>query len=680
LAVVDGDRPLLTAERSEVSGLDYAWPSTVTIDRLHVRKPWALIDRVSGRLPVLDAVTAAPPTDSAATRGPRSTAERLKPASGDTRPGLQLTVRRSVIENGAATIAAATTRPPSTIEITGAGLVLLDLTWPARGPTGITLRATLPGAGALEARGQLRLDTSTIETSVSLDRVDLATFQPFLPVRARIGGKINADLQIKGTLVPLALTATGQLGVSDASLGDGQRSLVTVKRLDLAGLTAEWPRRRATIQRIAVREPWALVERDDRGGLPLLALIAPDQGDGTASPAPGTAASKVEAPHVQVGALAIEEGFVRFTDRTTSPAFVEEASRLTVSARALSTEPSTRSEIAVTARLTGGAQLELRGLVGPIGGPLFVDAKGQLSGLALNRVNPYVNRLLGWIARRGSVSATTQFRIRDDRLEADSEIVIGQPQFVPSRRGDEVRERVGVPLDLLVSLLENTQREVRLSVPVTGTLSSREFDFGDAVWEAIRKAAINVLALPVSWIGKIFYTADARIDSIAIWPVYFEPGTTRLQRGFDAHAERLATFMRRTPAIVYALKPVMAVADVEALKRDAVRLRLDALARDAGQADPATAAARLFTERFPGRPVPSEMKATLDELARDEPSPDEALRALAASRLALTRRELEAKGVDGTRLRTSEGAVPVEASGAGRVEFEMIPDAGETSS
>jgi hypothetical protein len=144
---------------------------------------------------------------------------------------------------------------------------------------------------------------------------------------------------------------------------------------------------------------------------------------------------------------------------------------------------------------------------------------------------------------------------------------------------------------------------------VTGTLSSREFDFGDAVWEAIRKAAINVLALPVSWIGKIFYTADARIDSIAIWPVYFEPGTTLLQRGFDAHAERLATFMGRTPAIVYALKPVMTVADIDALKRDAVRQRIDAPARGTGAGGPGNGRRAAVLERFRAGRSP-EMTAT----------------------------------------------------------------------
>jgi len=281
---------------------------------------------------------------------------------------------------------------------------------------------------------------------------------------------------------------------------------------------------------------------------------------------------------LEVGTLVVEEGFVRFTDRTTTPRFVEEASRLAFTANKVGTAPTTRSEIMLSARLTGGAQVELQGTIGAIGGPLYADLRGKLSGLALNRTNPYLNKLLGWVAHQGSIGFTTQFQIRDDKLVAENEIVVGQPLFVPSRRGDEVRKRVGVPLDLLVSLLENTRKEVRLAVPVTGVLSSRQFDFGDAMWDAIRKAAINVLALPVSWVGKMLYTKEARIDTISIWPVNFEPGTTTMRRGFDKHAERLATFLRETPRIAFEMKPVMTVEDVDALKREALKKHIDALA------------------------------------------------------------------------------------------------------
>ncbi len=127
--------------------------------------------------------------------------------------------------------------------------------------------------------------------------------------------------------------------------------------------------------------------------------------------------------------------------------------------------------------------------------------------------------------------------------------------------------------------------------------------------------------------------------------------------------------MRDTPAVAFALKPVMTVEDVDALKREAVRQRL---AGGGAQPD-AAAAATLFTQRFPGRPVPGELDAVIAELAKEEPSPASGLRALAAQRLDVTRRELTGKGVDAARLRPSDAAVPIEASGAGRVEFEMMP-------
>ena len=678
LTVTSGQQQLLTAAHAEVTGLDYTWPATVNIDRLRVQKPWAVIDRVSGKLPLLDALV--PPLSPA-----HGAAQRSGSAAGAAPVPLRFTIRRSAIEDGAATIVDASVSPPGRLEITGARATLRDLAWPARGPSRFVLRASTPAGGAVEARGHLRLDPPSIDTKLVLVGIDLAPFQPFVATRARIAGTADVDLQVKGPLAPLALSITGQVAVTDASLGDGDRPLATAKRLEVAGIVAEWPRRRATVERIFVREPWALVERDASGNLPLLALIRPEPTDGMETAAPSTRSATAPTtraanlPSIEVAALVVEEGFIRFTDRTTKPAFVEEASRLAVTARGVGTAPATRSQLSVGASLTGGGQLELGGTMGPLGGPLFVDISGKLSGLALNRVNPYVNGLLGWIARQGSVGATTHFRIRDDQLEAENEVVIGQPQLVPSRRGDEVRKRVGVPLDLLISLLENTRNEVHLSVPVTGTISSRRFDFGDAVWDAIRKAAINVLALPVSWVGKIFYTADSRIDTIAIWPVSFEPGTTQMRRGIDSHAARLATFMRETPAVAFTLKPVMTVEDVDALKREAVGQRLDALARGASQTNPAAIASRLFAERFPGRPVPAEIDAMVHELARQEPSPDAALRALATQRLDLTRRGLESKGVDPARLRTSDGTVPVEASGAGRVEFEMAPLAASAS-
>jgi len=376
---------------------------------------------------------------------------------------------------------------------------------------------------------------------------------------------------------------------------------------------------------------------------------------------------------VRVGTLTVEEGFVRFVDRTTTPTFTEEASRIALTGRGLGTARDSRGQMTMAGRLTGGAPFELKGTVGAIGGPLNFDLEGKLTDFPLPRVNPYSNKLIGWVARRGAFGATVRYKVVDNRVEATNEVLIGQPDYMPSRSGDEVRDRVGVPFGVLISLLKNPKGEIRLSVPVSGDIASRQFDMSEAFWAAVRKTAVGVMALPVSWIGKIFYTEDARIETVRIWPVYFEAGTTKFAPGFEQHADRLAGFLRDAPGVALAMKPILTVDDIAALKRDAVRRRIDAAAHEPGQAGgPEAIAARLFAERFPDRQAPAGLEALVTELAKTEPNPDAAVKALAAQRVEATRSRLLAKGtVTPERLRVTEGLVPVEGSGLGRVEFEI---------
>jgi hypothetical protein len=386
---------------------------------------------------------------------------------------------------------------------------------------------------------------------------------------------------------------------------------------------------------------------------------------------PEGSATPSQLPAIEIGTAIVEEGFIRFVDRTTTPAFAEEMSRLNSTARTLGSAPDSRSPFTITGRLTGGAPFNLEGTVGPPLGPLRLEVRGKLENLALSHLNPYLRQYFGWVARRGALSVTVDYRIENDRLDAKNEVVVSSPDVAPSRRGDQLRAKVGVPVDTLVSLLKDARGEVKMSVPVTGVVSAREFDFGDAVWEGVRKTVINVLALPVSWIGKVFYTEDSRIDTIQIWPVTFEPGSTQVRRDIAAQVERLATFLRDAPGLSLMLKPVVTAEDVAALAREVARKRLEAFTRESREPVEA-AAARLFKERFPDRSAPATLDAIVEELAKAEDLPQDPLNALARSRVELLRRELVTRaGVDAARLRVSEGLIPVEASGQGRVEFEI---------
>ncbi len=674
MAFGDAGAPLMTAARLQATGIDFAWPATVTVDRIDLQKPWARIEQAAdGSFPLRALLE---PPDPPAGAPPRE-----GPAAGIP-PTLDVRVRRAGIDGGVFDIVDSTVRPTARAQIHDARLTIRNFTWPAREPAAVRLRATTGSGGTVNARGNLRLDTQAVDLQLAIKQLDVAIAQAFVPGRASLAGKLDADLRVKGTLSPLSVAATGRMAVDDPILGDGQRMLGYVKRVDMDGIDADWPRR-VTIQRVALDQPWALVERDADGGFPLIDLLTPDAP--AATPAPAAAPRRGSAPAgprppdegplpvVNLGEVTVTEGFVRFVDRTTKPVFAEEASRIAMTGRGLTTARTGKGQLTLTGRLTGGAPFELKGSVGGLSGPVNLDLEGKLTDFPLPRVNPYLNPLIGWIARRGAFGGTVRYRVADDVLTASNDIVLGQPEFAPSRSGDAVRDRVGVPLGTLIALLKNAKGEVRLSVPVSGNVATRQFDFSEAFWSAVAKTAVGVVALPVSWVGKIFYSTEERVETIQIWPVYFEAGTTSFAPGFDRHAERLGTFLRDAPGVNLAMKSVLTVDDIAALKRDAVRQRIEAAWRET-PGGAAAAAARLYAERHPGEPVPDSVDAIVNDLMKDEPNPDAAARALSSRRMEVTRSQLEkAARVAAGRLRVTAGVVPVEGSGLGRVEFEIVP-------
>jgi hypothetical protein len=75
-------------------------------------------------------------------------------------------------------------------------------------------------------------------------------------------------------------------------------------------------------------------------------------------------------------------------------------------------------------------------------------------------------------------------------------------EVAPVDSRDEVEDRIGLPFGMLVSLLQNSSGEIRLSVPVEGDLSRLEFDYREAVWATIRNLSVRLLVLPFSRIGS----------------------------------------------------------------------------------------------------------------------------------------------------------------------------------
>jgi hypothetical protein len=671
IALSDGQRAVLTLDRLAAVGIDAAWPERVTIERVRGRRSWALLERNrEGRFLLRDLLAHVAPAAPATAPVPPAA-----PPDAAASTVTEFRVAEAVFEEGAATVADATTTPPAHIEIAGARLAVEDFTWPARGPVKLHVTSPMPGGGRLDSTGTLDLEPVRLQARASLDGVEIAPAQPYLPIEGRVAGRVTGDLAVAVTAEPLTVKIEGDARLQGFRLSDDDRPVVTVGRVEAAGLAVDWPARIAVAQ-VRLRRPSLLIERNGEGEFILRRLVTPRlPAPGPAADAPsGPAATPASPTVIEVATFALERAAARFVDHTTSPVFSEQLSNVNLTVTGLGTAPGHRTRFTGTGALGGGSTFTVRG-EGTAGERPVVELKADLRDFPVARATPYLVQVTGWTATRGVMTAVAAYTLTGTRLEARHDVLLRQLDVARADTRDEVQERLGLPLGFLVSLLKDARGEIRLEVPVSGDLGTREFDFGEAVWGAVRNLAIRLLALPFSRVGSLFFSEDSRVEAVALAPIVFEPGSARLAPDMATHVERVAGFLRQTPSVTVGLAPIFTQADVDALERERVLARLRGRPGSSTGGDPADAARREYQARWPDRPVPPALDDIVAALAAVEAVPPEALRDLGARRLDVARQALTARGgVDPARLPGSaRRRALVETTGAPRVELDLRP-------
>lgn len=672
VAFLDATRPLLTVGRVDATGVDLQWPARLTIDRLRVNTPWAQIDRTPEGELSLRALfrrrsdRPAPPPPVAG------------PEAAGLVAGMELSVGEALFENGGTNIVDDAVEPAARFEIRGSRLALRNLTWPAQGPAQVQLSSPTPGSGTLKAHGTFSIEPTKLQLEAELDQVDMAPGRPYLPIDARVSGRLTGRVRISGTFgETIALVVEGDATIDRLTVSDADRRLATAPRVELTGLRYRYPTS-VRVRQLTLRKPWALVERDASGQLEIVSLVnqrrravPPPSGAGPAAVSSGDPAPPAPSRvRVAIDKLTLDEGFLRFVDRTTSPDYAEELTGVTLLAEGLGTNPRRHGTVDLRGTFASGTPLTVTGRISSFTGPRFLDLTVGVKEFPVPRLNAYLDHLSSWVARQGVLTASLRYKLDGDALEADNEVWLQGLELEPGGHGNEVQRRIGLPLGMLVSLLKNRQGAIHLTIPVRGQLSAPDFHYGDAVWTALRGLAIKLVSLPFSWIGQMLYTEDARIESIQVFPVPFQVARATPTAFGGDQIQRLGTFLQEQPAIRLRLRPVTTVADVAVLRRQALDARLAMAGSDA--AAQRQAAVALYAELFPRRQLPAGDEALLEELTRETPTPPRALRALATERTASIRDALVRAGVSAERLEPAESRAAVEGEGDPRVEFEIV--------
>lgn len=676
--------PLATLARArfKVAGMDLATRnirvSTVELDGLDAR---ALRAR-DGAIDLVAAFT----TPGSTPPAPARTA----PASGS----LTLQIDQVTMRRTALTLTDQAVTPTAVLPVTDWTIALRDFTWPNRRASQIETALTLPGGGRFTLKGTARLTPFEAVVETSLRNGTPEPFAAYVPFKAQLEGRFHGDNRAEVRMTPIGITvrSTGRswgdgLVVRDPDAPAGATPPLRIERIALDGIDFSWPTS-GRVARVTITKPDARITRDKDGAIDIVSLFAfqpvAPAADKPALPAPPstppapptqpreTSATPPGAPFaLEVDAFVLEDGFTRFTDRSTEPAFTETVSRFRVALDGLSNAPGRRATLAMNATVGGKATIETRGQIAPLG-EIYADLVTELRDYALPSVNPYVNGAIAWVIDEGTLSATLRTRVEKGVLDARNEFDVRRLHVTKAPGHDTAQQKLGLPLGMIVALITDRDNGFKTSIPITGRIDDRQLVWSDAIWTAVRNVLVNVAAAPFRAIGKLFTSSDNRIDKLEVEPVTFPLGSATLAPETERHLLRVADFLRRAPKISLELAPVVTRADTDRLRADTLRVRVEKRQKDSALPSWAAAVAAEYARRFPGTPPPKTSDEQMVRLTEAEPVPEDVVAALRAKRLQAVLEALTgAEGITASRLRPRDTAPIADEAAPGRIEFQI---------
>jgi peptidoglycan hydrolase-like protein with peptidoglycan-binding domain len=395
---------------------------------------------------------------------------------------------------------------------------------------------------ALQANDQLQLAADAL----TVDGLDVYVKRSLVDALVHDGGTRTGDAAAKsgGATAPLRPAAQAI---------DVRRVQVLLTELGYAPGPVDGRMGRRTAAAISAfqkKEGLGVDGRLTGGLLTALESRAAAPAERVAVPTPGTDAAKPAGASVRVGHLALTgKPVLRFRDETVTPQVKVDTVVKELKVKNFNTQKAkARTELSLIADVNEFTQVALAGWVAGLGDSADMDVKAKLENVELSTYSPYVAELAGVYLESGQLDTVTTAKTQRGALQGEIQLELDDIAFRPLSKQDAERlsGTLGVPLETAVSLLQDNEGRIALTLPVSGALSKPKVDVSSAVSKAIGGALKKVFppTMVASMLGRLAKTAGP-----ALAPIEFAPGSAELDEAGKRYANDVLELLAKHPKL-----------------------------------------------------------------------------------------------------------------------------------
>jgi hypothetical protein len=678
---------------------------TLAIDELEAR----ITRDPDGKLDVLSLLEEAK-ARSASRAGPAAPpAAPVAVAPPAPAPPWNVSLDRFALKHGSASFDDHEVTPATVLAVSDISVTARRLLWPTVGSPGTrpgTLRVTagLPGGGLFLVEARASFEPLDLTFQISMLDAPIEPYQAYFPFPAQFKGLFSGDsnnhVKIEDGKLRAASQGNGYAKQIEVREPGAESPALTLERMEIRGVDFSWPNY-AFVSVVSFLRPETRVERAEDGSLNLRRMFEPKpkspeqeradaekkerekkEEDEKKAARGGVAEEKkpglMETMVLDFDRIVVEEGYTRFLDHTTKPAFSQDIGRLALTVRNLSnTRDGRRSTLTMQGIVGGDSAVDMRGELSRLGDDFFADLVGELRDFSVASANPYASSMLAWFVKQGKLGLRVHYRIEHDRLTGENEIVVKNLQVAKGPESDEVQKRIGLPLGLIVAVLKDSQGDISFQIPISGSLSDKQLDWGETIWAAVKQVIVKAVASPFNAIGRLFTGGgdDEKVGEVKVDPVTFPAGSSVIGPAMEGHLDRVGEFLRKTPFVNLTLVPVATARDLESLKAQELTAKIQRIQRERGVPNYARAVGIYYRDQGIEGPVPATAEEQLAVLQAREEVSEGRVKEMLDRRAGATRELLmKAEGIPAERLRPGETrTLPAEPSD-GRVEFAITAE------
>jgi hypothetical protein len=460
-----------------------------------------------------------------------------------------------LIEGGAANFEDQTFIPSVAIPLTSITVRTSGISTAKKAPGNVSLSLNVFKKGTIGATGTLGVNPLSLELAVDIKRIFISPFQPYFQDKAKIAitrGSLSGSgrvlVKAEGVGKP-KLGYAGNLFLSDFSSIDRMQGnpFLEWKNLAFTKIDARFDEPLyLRVGGVSLTDFYSRIIVNPDGSTNLQEVLGGVESEASPSvpsqPPPSMAsnAKDSETPDIHINTITVQGGRVDFADRRIKPSYETELSELGGRVSNISLKKGGIAQLEILGKIEKHIPLKITGTINPAPKKLFVDLTASFHDLDVSPMTPYSSKYAGYVIEKGKLSVDVKYLINNRKLESQNLIFLDQFTF-----GERVEspEATGLPVRLAVALLKDRNGQIKLDIPVSGSIDDPQFKIGRIIWQIIVNLISKAATSPFTLLASLFGGGEE------LGYVEFDYGSSRIDGAGMKKIETLGKALYERPSL-----------------------------------------------------------------------------------------------------------------------------------